>query len=1748
MPAGIRIAGAYVTFDAQVTGYTTGVNRAIEANRRLGRSYTQINRDIGRNALFISQFGASLRSSLVATVAYAAGVGAVSAGLRGAIGGFIEYDRALIAISKTTDIVGEDLARLGERLVNIITEPVGENRALGILREDLFSIAVAAGQAGIQTSEGIERIARASAALQISSDLIGTDAVRALTRYLQVTGQSTEQVDRIASAYTHLGNNIVGTESEISRFSVRIAQNLSSVGQASDELILGLSSTLLEAGVEMEAAGSALQRTQAALQRLAPDPAQFAVLRDAIGGADEEFEALRQRFVQGEASAEDYDEALLALLRTFQATPAGDRTSFVAQVVGGGEANVRNIRTIGILSNRYERLQRNIRLAGEALENENQHYVEAGRASESLSSRLTVVGNRLQEQGTTIGASVGPALVSLAEQYEIIEAVALAAATAIATGFGRRRVASLVAGQRSLAQESARARDSLVRQNAEVERLTEQQRISRASRGFYTRSLRDERALRASLTTQIEAQAAAEVRSANATATAVAASDRRIRSQTLRAAQTAQTPTRQVIATDRFQRDVARDAELAGRAQQRAATQLIAANREVGRTERRLQEIQRRRAAVGIRDSEQFAAAKRQEIRTQNQLSRAIQRQAELQAIANRQNGIAARIGRGLTGVYNFLGGGLGLLTTAITLGATAWLLWGNRVDEAAEKTRGLVDELNNATEALGQQGQTAAGTLLINTESQIETLRQQLAAAEARLSEAEAQAQIPEFSEIGLGPDVSIRSLEGDVDELREQYDALVEARNRYANAIGAQAEDTAIAVTLSQFEALPASILASEQAIEQFNTRLRDQVRQRRSQAVLEERLQGADQLTRDIALASFQAQQEAQNNLIRLLRERQAIQERVRESVERVAAAEAERDSLAVGSDAREQADRQLTNEERILASLEAQNTQLQAQVRLAREVEIDREGLANAIRLERQNEITSRLSETPEVTPDTARAARDVQRALEALREAQTQRVREAERATSILIGLNDAEIAGFRARVEVEDEFTRLQSQLRNQLVDVTEQLAMAYVRLSMAEETVADAGVRVSDAQLDTLTAARQSVATLQAEYAEREAAIDVLNRHRQEILLLAEATEESVRREAERQAALRRTAALREQLLAREVEIEDRLRREQTADPDLGGARRELEEGIRRIREAEEERARRAAADSRLIVGLTEAEIAAERARQAVLGRFADLEREIRSDLVTINDQLVDAVEELAEAEADVANAATRATDAQLDALDAARNTLVALQEEQAERTEQLALIDEQREALALLAEVAAEGAQRQEEQDRRRRRAAEEAIAALEREIEVEDRLRSQPIVEADTFGARQGTGQSIADIQRGEEARRRQLELGQQIARASEAEAAAIEARARVQTQVAQLEDRLRNDVLVTSERLTEETRRLAEAEAEVARAGGLASDAQLDALESSRQVVAALRAELEERRASVSVFEDQEAALEALAEESAAAARDAANLEIVLRTGEEAARAAADAFREMEQAAANRPLARLAAEAADLSLRLEEVAANGFNRLGDALTDLVTRGRLDFASLANAIIADLVRVLIQAQIILPIVQSLSGLGLFSGVFGGLFGGAAGGAPSPGLPGFHSGGAAGGAPPQNLNRQRGLRSDELFAVLQRGEIVIPRNMARRLRGGDWRDINDFRAWVSKLPRYHSGGIAGTSSPGNFSGGGGINVTINNQGTPQQVSDVNAEVRGRDVLVTMVTADARVGGPMTRALASGIRNMPRR
>ena len=152
-----------------------------------------------------------------------------------------------------------------------------------------------------------------------------------------------------------------------------------------------------------------------------------------------------------------------------------------------------------------------------------------------------------------------------------------------------------------------------------------------------------------------------------------------------------------------------------------------------------------------------------------------------------------------------------------------------------------------------------------------------------------------------------------------------------------------------------------------------------------------------------------------------------------------------------------------------------------------------------------------------------------------------------------------------------------------------------------------------------------------------------------------------------------------------------------------------------------------------------------------------------------------------------------------------------------------------------------------------------------------------------------------------------------------------------------------------------------------------------------------------------------------------------------------------------------AGAQRAFADYKDQAEDSASAVETAFKSGMKSTEDAITDAVTSGGKKLSSLSDlamSIVTDITRMLVQKTITAPLFNAISGsfadggtmAGIFSSIFhdGGIVGA---GAPQrhvpahvfAGAPRYHTGGIA------------GLKADEVPAILQRGETVLPRGAGR-------------------------------------------------------------------------------------------------
>ena len=283
------------------------------------------------------------------------------------------------------------------------------------------------------------------ALLGLTTDLVGEDAANALGLILTNTDAVVGEVLQVGSALTALGNQFRGGESGIISIAEDIARSTAEFN-LSAESVLAFSAVFAQAGSRAEKTGTVFQRsiralTEAASEAASGSPQTLVAVAEAAGVSFERLSAV--------INSGDYTTGLQILATALQnlesigSDTQLTRGNLLSLLFGGERPPVRIAEVLGVLAKNAGEVERALGLANEEFENANALLLEAGRTAGTTAGRLQVVTNQLASQGRDIGAVLAPGLLLVAENFRVIEVAAVGAATALAVGFGQRRIAAI---------------------------------------------------------------------------------------------------------------------------------------------------------------------------------------------------------------------------------------------------------------------------------------------------------------------------------------------------------------------------------------------------------------------------------------------------------------------------------------------------------------------------------------------------------------------------------------------------------------------------------------------------------------------------------------------------------------------------------------------------------------------------------------------------------------------------------------------------------------------------------------------------------------------------------------------------------------------------------------------------------------------------------------------------------------------------------------------------------------------------------------------------------------------------------------------------------------------------------------------------------------------------------------------------------------------------------------------------------
>lgn len=163
----------------------------------------------------------------------------------------MNLETAMAGVRKTTDMTDVELEQMKNTFVAMSKEgPVAA--------KELANIGEMAGQLGIK-KENIADFAKTISDLTIATNLTSEQASMDLSRFINITQMSQDEVGNLGSAIVELGNNYATSETEIVGMGLRLAAQGKIIG-LTEAQTMGLATALSSVGLKSEQGGSAMSR------------------------------------------------------------------------------------------------------------------------------------------------------------------------------------------------------------------------------------------------------------------------------------------------------------------------------------------------------------------------------------------------------------------------------------------------------------------------------------------------------------------------------------------------------------------------------------------------------------------------------------------------------------------------------------------------------------------------------------------------------------------------------------------------------------------------------------------------------------------------------------------------------------------------------------------------------------------------------------------------------------------------------------------------------------------------------------------------------------------------------------------------------------------------------------------------------------------------------------------------------------------------------------------------------------------------------------------------------------------------------------------------------------------------------------------------------------------------------------------------------------------------------------------------
>lgn len=308
---------------------------------------------------------------------------------------FVEYQKGLVGVQKTTNLSDEEIEKLGESLVDIY-------KRAPVTISSLLEIAEAAGQLGISGVKDITKFTETVSQLEATTNLKGASAAETLAKILNITRENVSNVDKLGSAFVRLGNDAATNEAAIATMTLEMAKSTSIFRLGTSNLV-GLSTALAAMSIQADLGSSVVARAFDAIKAAIDEGGDsMSRLSEVTGISTKD---LKKAF---EKDATDVFVRFLASLKDVS-DEFGNTTEFLSDFgLRGTEVG----KVLKPLALDVDKLQKYLRNSADEFLNTSAQSEEYKRVLETLAAQIFISNNKLQDTQRVLGKQFAPVVVA----------------------------------------------------------------------------------------------------------------------------------------------------------------------------------------------------------------------------------------------------------------------------------------------------------------------------------------------------------------------------------------------------------------------------------------------------------------------------------------------------------------------------------------------------------------------------------------------------------------------------------------------------------------------------------------------------------------------------------------------------------------------------------------------------------------------------------------------------------------------------------------------------------------------------------------------------------------------------------------------------------------------------------------------------------------------------------------------------------------------------------------------------------------------------------------------------------------------------------------------------------------------------------------------------------------------------------------------------------------------------------------